>query len=145
MYKHILIPTDGSPLSEAAIERGIALARSLNASVTGVTVSAPFHTLALDPVMLTDTATQYREDCESRASKYLSVISEAAALHGVPCRVIHVVNDHPYAGILETAEKEGCDLIFMASHGRRGIAALVLGSETTKVLTHTKTAILVAR
>jgi nucleotide-binding universal stress UspA family protein len=145
MYKHILIPTDGSPLSEQTIRQGVALAKSLHARVTGLTVSPAFHTLAVDPVMVTDTPAQYTKDCEARAARSLRVIKDAAALNGVPCNVVHVVKDHPYEAILETANAEGCDLIFMASHGRKGLSALVLGSETTKVLTHSKTPVLVCR
>jgi nucleotide-binding universal stress UspA family protein len=145
MYKHILIPTDGSSLSEEAIRQGVALAKSLHARVTGVTASPTFHTVAVDPVMVTDTPAQYAKDCEARAAKALAVIKNAAAANGVPCNVVHVVNDHPYEVIIETAGAEGCDLIFMASHGRKGLAAMMLGSETTKVLTHSKTPVLVCR
>jgi nucleotide-binding universal stress UspA family protein len=145
MYKHILIPTDGSPLSEQAIRQGVALAKSLHARITGVTVSATFHTFAVDPVMVTDTPAQYAKHCEARAVQWLGAIKDAAALNGVPCKVVHVVKDHPYEAIIETADAEGCDLIFMASHGRKGLSAVVLGSETTKVLTHSKTPVLVCR
>jgi nucleotide-binding universal stress UspA family protein len=145
MYKHILIPTDGSPLSERAIRQGVALAKSLHARVTGVTVSPTFHTLAVDTVMMTDTPAQYAKDCEARAAQLLGAIKDAAALNGVPCNVVHVVKDHPYEAIIETAHAEGCDLIFMASHGRKGLSAILLGSETTKVLTHSKTPVLVCR
>jgi nucleotide-binding universal stress UspA family protein len=145
MYKHILIPTDGSPLSEQAIQQGVALAKSLRARITGVTVSENFHALAVDPSMVTDTPEQYAKHCELRAAQRLGVIKNAAALNGVACSVVHVVDDHPYKAIIETANAEGCDLIFMASHGRRGLSAVVLGSETTKVLTHSKTPVLVCR
>lgn len=145
MYKHILIPTDGSPLSGQAIGQGVALAKSLHARVIGLTVSPPFHMFAMDPVMVTDTPAQYATDCEARAAQWLGAIKDAAALNGVPCKVVHVVKDHPYEAIIETADAEGCDLIFMASHGRKGLSAVVLGSETTKVLTHSKTPVLVCR
>lgn len=95
--------------------------------------------------MVTDTPTQYAKDCEAQAAKALGVIKNAAAANGVPCKVVHVVKDHPYEAIIETADAERCDLIFMASHGRKGLSALVLGSETTKVLTHSKTPVLVCR
>jgi nucleotide-binding universal stress UspA family protein len=123
MYEHILIPTDGSSLSEQAIRQGVVLAKSLHARVTGVTVSPTFHTLAVDPVMVTDTPAQYAKDCEARAAKALAVIKNAAAADGVPCNVLHVIKDHPYEAIIETAGAEGCDLNFMASHGRKGLAA----------------------
>jgi nucleotide-binding universal stress UspA family protein len=145
MYRHILIPTDGSALSEMAIRQGIAFARSLSARVTAMTVSLPFHAFAVDPVMLTDTPAQYERDCEARAEKYLGVARAEAAVAGVPCETTHVWAAHPYEAIIDTARKAGCDLIFMASHGRKGVSALVLGSETVKVLTHSKIPVLVCR
>jgi nucleotide-binding universal stress UspA family protein len=145
MYKHILIPTDGSDLSGMAVDKGITLAKALNARVAALTVSLPFHTVAIDTLMVTDTPEQYRKDCEVAAERYLGVATEGAKVMGVPCAGIHVVNDHPYLAIIETAQNKGCDLIFMASHGRKGVAALLLGSETTKVLTHSKIPVLVCR
>jgi nucleotide-binding universal stress UspA family protein len=145
MYKHVLIPTDGSELSEKAVKHGITLAKSLNAKVTSVTVSQTFHTFALDPLMVTDTPAQYKKDCEARAQKYLGIVETAAKTVGVACEGVHVVNDHPWEAIIDAAKKKGCDLIFMASHGRKGVSALVLGSETTKVLTHSKIPTLVYR
>ena len=145
MYRHILIPTDGSPLSEAAVMQGIALARSLNAKVTGLTVSAPFHTFALEPMMISDIPETYRADCEARAEKFLGVVTSAAKAAGVPCAVEHVLADRPYEAIIDTAKNKGCDLVFMASHGRKGMSAVILGSETVKVLTHSKTPVLVCR
>jgi len=141
MYKHILIPTDGSALSANAIEQGIGFAKCLGAKVTGITVSIPFHTAALDPLMVSDTAEQYEKDCADRAETFLGTISLAAKAAGVPCEVVHVTAD-PHAGIIETAISRGCDLIFMASHGHKGVSALVLGSET---LTHGKIPVLVCR
>jgi len=145
VYKHILIPTDGSALSETAIRQGVALARSLNAKVTAITAFPNFRTFAVEPMMLTDTPEQYRRDCETLGAKYLDVAREAARLAGVQCQTIQVVSDHPYEAIIDAARAQGCDLILMASHGRKGVSALVLGSETTKVLTHSKTPVLVCR
>jgi nucleotide-binding universal stress UspA family protein len=145
MYKHILIPTDGSELSWMAVREGLAFAKALNARVTALTVFPPFRTIAVDPAMVADTPEQYRRDCEAAAARYLGAATESAKTMGVTCEGLHVVNDHPYQTIIETAQARGCDLIFMASHGRRGVAALVLGSETTKVLTHSKIPVLVYR
>jgi nucleotide-binding universal stress UspA family protein len=145
MYKKILIPTDGSPLSAAAIAQGVALAKSTGATVMGMTVSVPFHTFALDPMMVSDTRETYKKDCEDRAAKFLGTIQAAASAAGVPCEVAHVAAEHPYEEIIDTAKTGGCDLIVMASHGRRGASALVLGSETVKVLTHSKIPVLVCR
>ncbi len=145
MYKKILLPTDGSPLSAAAITQAVALAKSVGARVLGMTVSVPFHTFALDPMMVSDTKDTYKTHCEEVAAKCLGAIETAARAAGVPCEVTHVNAEHPYEGIIETANAAGCDLIFMASHGRRGASALVLGSETVKVLTHSKIPVLVCR
>jgi nucleotide-binding universal stress UspA family protein len=145
MYMHILVPTDGSTLSAKAIEQAVALAKFLGAKLTGMTVSIPFHTFALDPMMVSDTPEQYKKNCEARAEKLLGAIAVTAKAAGVPCDVAHVTAEHPYAGIISTATGKGCDLIVMASHGRKGVSALVLGSETQKVLTHSKIPVLVAR
>jgi len=145
MYRHILIPTDGSQLSELAIRQGTRLAKSIDAKVTAITVFAPFHTIAIEPMMVTNTAEQYQKDCDALGEKYLRVVQDAAKAADVPCEIVRVMHDHPYEAIIETANTRGCDLILMASHGRRGMAALVLGSETTKVLTHTRIPVLVCR
>ena len=145
MFKHILVPTDGSELSAAAIAKAVALAKSLSAKVTGLTVFAPFHVLAADPAMVTDTEEQYRAHCESRAAQYLDVIKTAADAAGVTFNGLHVFAPQPYVTIISTASDQGCDLICMASHGRRGMSALLLGSETVKVLTHSKAPVLVLR
>jgi nucleotide-binding universal stress UspA family protein len=145
MYRHILIPTDGSPLSERAVKQGIEFAKSLNAKVTGLTVSAPFHTFALDPMMVSDTPDTYKADCEAQAERFLGGVKMAATAAGVPCAVEHVMADHPYEAIIDAAKDKGCDLIFMASHGRKGMSAVILGSETVKVLTHSKIPVLVCR
>ena len=145
MYKQILIPTDGSPLSEAAITQGVALAKELHASITGVSVTPPFHVMAMEPMIITETPADWDKACQALAEGHLAVIRETAKAKGVPCETVHAVDDNPYRAIIETAKGRGCDLIFMASHGRRGLAAFVLGSETTKVLTHSKIPVLVCR
>ncbi len=145
MYKHILIPTDGSELSAKTIKRGVALAKSLQAQVTAITVSEPFHIFSFDLAMVNDTPEQYQKDCDARAEKYLRVAKQAAEVAGVPYEGIHVIHSHPYEAIIATAQERGCDLIFMASHGRKGMSAVVLGSETVKVLTHSKIPTLVCR
>ena len=145
MYEHILVPDDGSDLSAKAVEHGVALAKAINATVTGVTVTTPFHVFAVEPGMVTDTSEQYAMHVASRASKYLGRISAAAAAAGVKCDVLHIEHDQPYLAIIDAAGRRGCDLIVMASHGRRGVAAVVLGSETLKVLTHSTIPVLVCR
>ena len=145
MYKQILIPTDGSALSEIAVRQGVALAKSLGAGTTAITVSPTFHTFAVEPMALTDIIEQYEKDCKALAARYLGSVMAAATAVGVPHAGLHVVHDSPYEAIIEAATKHHCDLIVMASHGRKGVAALVLGSETTKVLTHSKIPVLVCR
>ncbi|WP_036260698.1 universal stress protein [Methylocapsa aurea] len=145
MYKHILIPTDGSDLSKTAVQHGVQLAKAVNAKVTGVTVTAPFHIFAVEPMMVTDTPEVYNKHVASRAAKYLGEVKAAALAEGVSCDVLTMERDHPYEAIIEAATDQHCDLIVMASHGRRGISALVLGSETVKVLTHSAIPVLVYR
>jgi nucleotide-binding universal stress UspA family protein len=145
MYRHILIPTDGSELSQNAIDYGMALAKSVNAKVTVLTVSSPFYTFAVEPGMITDTPEQYGKRIATITAKYLNVAKEAALAAGVSCKTMHVEHDHPYLAIIETAARKSCDLIVMASHGRRGISAIVLGSEAVKVLTHSTIPVLVFR
>jgi nucleotide-binding universal stress UspA family protein len=145
MHKHILIPTDGSNLSKDAVQYGIALAKTVNAKVTGITVSTPFHVLAVDPDMLTDTSESYKSRIATIATKHLGQVMDAAAEAGVSCDTVHVEHEHPFQAIIDAAKTNGCDLIVMASHGRRGISAIVLGSETVKVLTHSTIPVLVYR
>jgi nucleotide-binding universal stress UspA family protein len=145
MYKHILIPTDGSPLSEDAIKQGLRLATTVNAKVTVLTTVPPFHVVAVEPTMLTDTREQYDKEVVTIAERRLAFPRDAARVAGVVYEDVHMVAEHPWAAIVETAKTRGCDLIVMASHGRRGVSALLLGSETTKVLTHTTIPTLVCR
>jgi nucleotide-binding universal stress UspA family protein len=145
MYKHVLIPTDGSALSELAIRHGMTLARAVGARVTVLTVSLPFRSLALDPVMVSDSPVRYEQECEALAEKALGIARTEAGVAGVSCETRHVTHGQPYRAIVETAQERGCDLICMASHGRKGVSALVLGSETNKVLTHSKIPVLVCR
>jgi nucleotide-binding universal stress UspA family protein len=142
MYKHILIPTDGSELSKKAVDQGIGLAKALNAKVTAVTVSEPFHIFAVEASMVTDTPDEY---IAAVTTKYLKAAKDAATAAGVPCDVVQVEHEHPYETIIDTAKKRGCDAIVMASHGRRGVSAVVLGSETVKVLTHSNIPVVVVR
>jgi len=145
MYKHILIPTDGSELSKKAVDHGIGLAKALNAKVTAVTVSEPFHIFAVEPGMLTDTPDEYEKRIAALTGKYLKAAKDAATAASVPCDLVQVEHEHPYETIIDTARKRGCDAIVMASHGRRGVSAVVLGSETVKVLTHSNIPVVVVR
>jgi nucleotide-binding universal stress UspA family protein len=95
--------------------------------------------------MLTDTPEQYGKHMTARAAQYLDVAKKIAAVAGVPCDAVHVEHEHPYQAIIETAQNRGCDAILMASHGRHGMSAIVLGSETLKVLTHSIVPVIVYR
>jgi len=145
MFQHILLPTDGSELAAKAVQRGVTFAKEQGARVTAVIVSRPFHVMTLEPGMLTDTPDAYAKHVAERTKKYLEVAAVAAKAAGVPCDAVSLEHEHPYQGIIETAENKGCDLIIMASHGRSGMSAVVLGSQTVKVLTHSKIPVLVYR
>jgi nucleotide-binding universal stress UspA family protein len=145
MYKHMLIPTDGSALAEQAITQGFALARTLNAKVTVVTVVPPFHVIAIEPMIVTTTREEYNADIAKLVERLLAMPRAAAKAAGVAYDDVYVVAEQPWEAIIETARNSGCDLIMMASHGRKGVSALVLGSETMKVLTHSKIPTLVCR
>ena len=145
MYTHILLPTDGSELSKMALREGVDLARTLGARVTVVTVTEPFHVFASSQVMIMQTADKYQEHMEAQAQQHLDWAKKIASVAGVRCDVMHVEHEHPYRAIIDTAQDRGCDAILMASHGRRGMAALILGSETLKVLTHSVVPVIVYR
>jgi nucleotide-binding universal stress UspA family protein len=145
MYRHLLIATDGSELADKAVHHGIALAKETGARITALTVSEPFHVIAVEPAMLDDTRESYEVRVNGRVARILAAVAERAKAASVVCETVHESDAHPYRAIIDTAQSRGCDLILMASHGRRGIAAVVLGSETLKVLTHSKIPVLVYR
>jgi nucleotide-binding universal stress UspA family protein len=145
MYKHILIPTDGSELSERAVREGIDLASTVHARVTLLTASMPFHVFATDALMVSDTPQRYADDIEARASARLKGGEQYASSKGVVTNAKHVYAEHPYEAIVDVARASGCDLVCMAAHARKGVAGLVMGSQTEKVLSHTKVPVLVCR
>jgi nucleotide-binding universal stress UspA family protein len=145
MFKHILIPTDGSDLSAIAVKNGVRFAKEINAEITGVTVTTPFHFMAVDAMQFSSTPEEHAANARAQADKNLSVLKDEAAVAGVACKLVHRSGVHPYEEIVKTAQDHDCDVIFLSSHGRRGIAALLLGSETQKVLTHTKIPVVVYR
>jgi len=149
MYTNILIPTDGSDLSRKAVEHGVALARHLGAKATFVTVTEPLHAVDGEPDMVADMPDEYQEFLHTYlagdAERRLAAAKAVASAQGVECDIVSVDDPQPHRGIISTARKSGCDLIVMASHGRRGLSAIVLGSETVKVLTHSMVPVLVCR
>jgi nucleotide-binding universal stress UspA family protein len=145
MYKHILLPTDGSDLSKRAIDHGLALAKTVGAKVTALVVSTPIHALVVTPGLASSSLDQYKQFVADHTAKYLDKIRDAAAKLGVRCDVVQIAHEQPYEAIINAARENGCDLILMASHGLRGVSAIVIGSETLKVLTHTDIPVLVYR
>jgi nucleotide-binding universal stress UspA family protein len=143
MYTNILIATDGSELAGEAVQHGIALAMRIGAKVTVLTVSPPFQVFSIDLEMIEDTTAHYQARIQQRAEKILGRVAQLAQAVGVECEMVHFEHEHPYQAIIDTAVSRGCDLIVMASHGLRGISAVVIGSETVKVLTHSKIPVLV--
>ena len=146
MYKHILVPTDGSELSLKAAKAAARLAKTLEAKMTAVYVIPDFMPqFASEDVVLYNeglSPERYRKTTEKLAREALTKVEKAA---GVKIEKVFLTNDQPWRGIIDTAKAKKCDLIVMASHGRKGISALVIGSETNKVLTHSKTPVLVCR
>ena len=145
MFKHVFLPTDGSNLSEAAVRMGVQLAKTVNAKVTGFHVMPEFHVFTYKTEMLEDTKKEFAKDSKAHAAQYLSVIETAAKAAGVACDIASATHDHRYEAIIKVAKQRGCDLIVMASHGRKGMQAVLLGSETQKVLTHSHIPVLVCR
>ncbi len=145
MFKHILIPVDGTELSVAALDKSLTLARETGAKVTVLMTIEPAPIVMMAMVQLTEQQNRYHQHAKEQAARHLGEAAAKAKAAGVPCDTVQVDHDHPYQAIIETAAGKGCDLIAMASHGRRGISALVLGSETTKVLTHSTMPVLVYR
>ena len=147
MYRNILVPVDGSPLARNAAKEAVAFAKGQGAKVIGFYVAPEYQpNVYADFVPATFISPKEYEDMvEKTAEKYLAAVEKAAAAAGVPCTVAHTMSDLPYEEIVKAAQRMKCDLIFMASHGRSGIAKLLLGSQTSKVLAHSKVPVLVHR
>ena len=148
MYKHILIATDGSELAEKAEATGLELAKALNAKVTAVTVTESWDALsmaALAERSVSNPVADYEDCMATAASRILWRVGEAAKKMQVACAPLHVKDRQPAEGIIETAKEKGCDLIVMASHGRRGFSRILLGSQATKVVSLSPVPVLVCR
>ena len=147
MFKHILLPTDWSNLSSKAVKRGIEFARKIRARVTALHVVPEFRAFADEGFAPLSPALKKRleDEARARAAKMLEAVARQARLRKVRCATLNVASDLPYQEIIATARKRKCDLIMMASHGRRGLSSLLLGSETAKVLLHAKVPVLVVR
>lgn len=147
MFKNILIPTDGSKLSMKSIKSAVAFAKSIKAQITGCHVVEPFRPYYFGDYIPPDmpTAEEFERHARDAGEKYLAQIETEARAAGLKYSGSMVMAETPYSGIIEAATKAKCDLIFMASHGRRGLSGILLGSETHKVLTHSKIPVLVYR
>jgi nucleotide-binding universal stress UspA family protein len=142
MYRHILIPTDGSKLAEHGVTHGLALAKSLGAKVSVIFVVEPFSEMT---GRFIEAVATYAELRKEQATSVLDHAANGAKEAGVPCETIQVENGQPHQAIIATAEDKGCDLIVMSSHGRSGLSMLLIGSVTNKVLTQTKIPVLVCQ
>jgi nucleotide-binding universal stress UspA family protein len=145
MYKHILVPTDGSELSASAEDQAFALARTLGARVTVLTVAEPLHILPVTPTQIVDLRNDYNVHLREQATRIHREAEAKAEAAGIAIDTVQVAASDPWQAIIDTAKSRGCDLIAMASHGRRGVSAFVMGSVTTKVLSHSKIPVLVYR
>ena len=145
MYKCILLPTDGTEFCERAIRHGIALAKLVQAKVVGVTVTQPLHSALPRSLIPKNLAGVIHGETVKAADDKLAVVERLAREAGVQVETLRLSNDHPWEAIVQAAKDKRCDLIVMASHGRRGVSAVVLGSETHKVLTHSTVPVLVVR
>ncbi len=145
MFKHILVPTDGTDLSRKAVLYGVQLAKLTGARVTALTINAPYVVSSMDAIAVVGSQQQYEDEIERYAARALEQAQMAADAAGVPIETVEETHDQPYRAIIDAALANDCDLIVMASHGRRGVSALLLGSETNKVLTHSAIPVLVYR
>jgi nucleotide-binding universal stress UspA family protein len=145
VFNHILLPTDGSALAEAAADAAIEFARQTGARLTAVHVMPELHLFTYEPGVTEAVHDQVRKDRELHSRKVLDEVKERAQVAGVLCDTLLLTSDYPDEAIISAARAHQCDLIAMASHGRKGIAALLLGSVTQKVLTHSAIPVLVFR
>ena len=145
MYKHILIATDGSDLAAKAVDAGLRLAKHLGAKATAVTATEPWAAVVSGEAAFGFPPDEYEKAAANTAARVLAGVTEAAGRFGVACATLHAKDQYPAEGILEAAKAHGCDLIVMASHGRRGLTRLLLGSEAVRVLTHSTVPVLICR
>ena len=147
MFKHILVPTDGSALSLRAATNAVQFAKINGARITAFYAAPEYHPNISGDYMPANFVplAGFKKQIQETADKYLGQVKKLAAVGKVPCAGAYVSNDSPYQAIIKAAKANKCDLIFMASHGRSGITGLLIGSETNKVLTHCKLPVLVYR
>jgi nucleotide-binding universal stress UspA family protein len=144
MYRNILVPTDGSDITAKAVQTAITLAKTLGATLTAVSVKEPYPYSAISEMQAIPPQ-EFFDTQERIAATRVKQVVDAATAAGLSCTGLTVEALHPWEAVVDTAKDKGCDLIIMASHGRRGMSALLLGSETQKVLTHCQTPVLVIK
>jgi nucleotide-binding universal stress UspA family protein len=144
MFKRILFPTDGSEITDKAMQTAVGMAKLANAELFALSVKEPFPYSAISEIQPMPPQ-EFFDAQEKVAAARVKQVAEAAAAAGVPCQSHTVEATYAWEAILDHAKAQGCDLIVMASHGRRGMTALLLGSETQKVLTHGKLPVLAVR
>jgi nucleotide-binding universal stress UspA family protein len=145
MFAHIMIATDGSELAQRAVALGLALAKVLGAKATAVTVTEPMAAVLVAEAAIALPTEEYDKAASAQAARILAGVSAEAAQAGVACDTLHVSQRFPAEGIVEAAKAQGCSLIVMASHGRRGFSKLLLGSQATRVLTLSEVPVLIYR
>ena len=139
MYKHILISTDGSELAQKGVEHGLALAKANDSKITVITVTQPY------PLQGPATMNSWTTAQKHHADEALATAETAARKHGVEITARQITNESPAEAIVDAANTLGCDLIVMASRGRRGVSRLLLGSQTAEVVSHSAIPVLVVR
>jgi nucleotide-binding universal stress UspA family protein len=145
MYAHILIATDGSDLANRAVEQGLTLAKALGSKVTAITITEPWTASVSGEWAVAFPVEEYEKAAAANAEKILEQVTEAAKRIGIACETRHIKDQFAAEGIVDEARARGYDLIVMASHGRRGLAKVVLGSQATRVLTHSTVPLLICR
>ena len=145
MFQHLLVPTDGSALSRGTAQQAVRFAKSIDAKITAFHAMPELRLLANHPGLTPETRNSFVEQARTHADELLAFVKQTAQAEGVACQTVMVSSDHPHEAILRAALDRDCDLIFMASHGRRGIEGMLVGSETQKVMTHSKIPVLVWR
>lgn len=145
MFKHLLVPTDGSPLSAKAVQAAISFAKEAGARITTVSVAEPFPYSALSESAFLPDQTRYEKQMQDHARRHVDEVAKLARDAGVPCETRVALSFSPYEEIVRLADELGCDAIFMASHGRKGVNRLFVGSETQKVLAHSTLPVMVFR
>ncbi|MGE0764830.1 MAG: universal stress protein [Hyphomicrobiaceae bacterium] len=145
MYKHLLIATDGSELAQKAAVHGFALAKALGAKVTIVTVTEPWTAVVPGEMGMAFPVDEYEKGASENAANILAAVKKDADAAGIAADTVHMADQYPADGIIATAKEKGCDLIVMASHGRRGISRLLIGSQANQVVIHSEVPVLVVR